>query len=116
MPRTILALQYPTSSGITPAYSTPDTVNGNMFSNDGQTILHVKNASGGSINVTLTTPNAPDGNAVADKIVAVPAGAERMISNLSPAIYSQPGSSTDVGYCYVDFSSATSVTAACFHP
>lgn len=42
------------------------------------TILHVKNGSGGSVTLTVATPRVVDGDlAVADRTVAIPAGEER---------------------------------------
>lgn len=43
------------------------------------TILHVKNGSGVSTAVTLTTPGTVEGLAIADRTVAVPAGEDRFI-------------------------------------
>jgi len=50
-----------------------------------------------------------DGLALADLAVAVPAGAERMISLRNVDVYKQPD-----GFTYVDFSAVASVTVAAF--
>lgn len=44
---------------------------GDTFSNTGKEMILVNNGSGGSINVTITTPATVDGLAVADKVIAV---------------------------------------------
>lgn len=71
------------------------------------TFLHVKNASVGSINCTIATPGTVDGLAIGDRIVAVPAGADRFIY-LPPALYRN---SAD-GYADITWSATTSVTFA----
>lgn len=69
--------------------------------------LYVNNASGGSINVTLTTPEVVEGTlAVADRVVAVAAGTIRLIP--VPARYNDPST----GLASIAYSSATSVTVA----
>lgn len=70
------------------------------------TILIVKNASGASINVTLVTPGTlGTGDAYPDKVIAVPAAAERWI----PVLQDYQGPS---GVAAVTFSAVASVTAA----
>lgn len=73
---------------------------------DGRTFLIVANASGSSVNVTITTPGTVDGNAIADLVVAVAAGATKYIGVLNPAVYASAGIAT------VTFSATTSVTSA----
>lgn len=80
--------------------SGPHTVN----CDNGRTFIAVANASGSSINVTLTTPGTDaNGNAIADPIFAVADGATRLIP-LNPAIYGAVAT--------VAFSATTSVTFA----
>lgn len=109
MARTALVTQTPTYSGTVPTYAAADAANGMYFSNTGRSILHVKNGGGGSINVTIATPGTADGLALPDQVVAVAAGAEKMISLRNTGVYTQPDGTT-----YVDFSGATSVTVAVF--
>jgi hypothetical protein len=111
MPRQELVLQTPTSSGLTPAYSTP-TVNGFYVSTNGNTLVHVKNANAASCVVTLPVASTIDGNAVASKTITIPTGQERFIRLQRE--YLQPESSADAGRAYMDFSIQTSVTAAAF--
>ena len=92
----------PVLTGTPPTFNTPsasDTAEIN-------TILIVKNGSGASINVTLVTPGTlPTGDAYPDRVIAVPAGAERWIPVLPD--YAQAG-----GTATVNFSATASVTAA----
>lgn len=69
-----------------------------------RTFLIVANASGGSINVTLTTPGTDkNGNAIADVVIAVADGARTYIP-LDPDVYG--------AIATVAFSSSSSVTQA----
>lgn len=77
------------------------------------TFLVVDNASGGSINVTLVNPNTEYGLDVADRVVAVAAGARKHIP--VPSYMKQPvgtlDASVDVGgKVLVNYSAVTSVT------
>ncbi len=80
---------------------------GHQFHNSGKSIVYVKNGGGVSINVTVPTPGVVDGLALADKVVAVPAGEERAFSLRKVSTYKQ----TD-GYTHLDFSAVASVTIA----
>lgn len=105
MARTALAVQQISRAGITPSYSAANA-DGHSVLNSGKEFLHVKNGSGSSINVTVQTPGTVDGQAIADRVVAVGAGAEKMIGPFPPDTYNQPGTNT----LYVDFSAVTTVT------
>ena len=107
MTRAVLTPQDVLRTGLTHTFASVDNVNGNEFTNDGRCALYVKNASGGSINVTVGTPGVVDGLAVADLVVAVGAGVNKLIGPFPAGIYNQTG-----GLVYVDWSAGTSVTAA----
>jgi hypothetical protein len=79
MARTALSVQEIVRTGLDPSYEAANT-DGESVANDGRTFVHVDNASGGSINVTVVHPGTVDGLAVADLVVAVPAGEDRMIA------------------------------------
>lgn len=68
--------------------------------------LHVKNASGVSVTVTMVTPGTVDGLAIADRTITLAAGVERMIA-IPNFLYR----SSD-GLADVQFSPTASVTAA----
>jgi hypothetical protein len=73
--------------------------------------LIVKNASGGSINVTITTPgNLATGDAVPDKVYAVAAAGERWIPLLE--LYADP----TAGTAAIAYSATASVTRAVVRP
>lgn len=111
MPRTALATQTADSDGLTVAF-TAANVDGHSIPGGGQTILLVDNASAGAINVTVQTPATQDGLAVAEQVVAVPAGATSAIAGLSSRTFDRPSGATDPGQVYVDFSAVASVTVA----
>lgn len=94
----------PNSSG---ALITPAAVSASdKFANSGRSILVVENGGGSSVNVTINSQLTADGNAVADKVVAVAAGATRAIGPFAPGVYNDAD-----GFVNVDFSAQTSVTA-----
>jgi hypothetical protein len=70
----------PGHTGADPLYVTPTATTGDDFPIDDDTVLHVRNGSGSSINVTITSvvPAEP-GLVAANLVVAVPAGANRDI-------------------------------------
>jgi hypothetical protein len=74
MPATFLADQPANASGLNPAYTAADLVNGNSYIPAVGRFLLVKNAGGSPVNLTLVTPGVVDGNAIADKVVSVPIG------------------------------------------
>jgi hypothetical protein len=72
------------------------------FQNNGKALLHVKNASGGSINVTITDVGSiSPANAATflpNVIVAVPPGAERYIGPFPPNRFNDANGFVTVGY------------------
>jgi hypothetical protein len=107
MARSALAVQQIRRTGLAASYSAANAL-GHSITNTTGVFIHVKNGSGSSINVTVQTPGTIDGLAIADQVVAVAAGADKMIGPFLPGVYEQPGSD-DV---YVDFSDVTTVTVA----
>jgi hypothetical protein len=78
------------------------------------TFAHVKNASGGSLTVTVAVPAGVSGFAnvaYGNVAVAVPAGGERMIGPLLPQAFADP---TD-GYAHITYSGVTSLTIGIFN-
>lgn len=100
-------------SGLTPTYVAAN-VGGDTIVDDGQqrTFLKVKNGGGGSINVTIakniSSKTVPGVGAltIADKVIAVAAGAEAMIGPFTDA-YRAPGGIVSIAY-----SGVTTVTVA----
>lgn len=69
--------------------------------------LRVKNASGGSINVTIAAQKTCNQGVLHDNVVAVAAGAEETIGGLERSQYVD-----DSGYVHVAYSASASVTVA----
>ena len=96
--------QTATSAGLTPA-TEPANVDGNSI--EVGAALQVLNSSAASVNVTVVTPGLVDGDlALPDRVVAVAAGAVKLIARLGP-IYHQ-----DDGTVHVNYSAVTTVTVA----
>jgi hypothetical protein len=109
MPRTLRAAQQIVPAGIVPSYSAVDNANGEYIQNSGNEVLHVKNGSGGSINVTIVSNVIQNGLTLPNLIVAVGAGAEKFIGPFQPSTFSQSDGTVNLNY-----SAGASVTAALF--
>lgn len=105
MPGTAMATQTPTTSGAVLTYNAAALTN--SIANSGRTLVLVKNDSVASINVTAKATATADGNAVADKVVAVAAGAEKVFGPYPPSVYNYSD-----GTMEIDISVITSVTMA----
>lgn len=101
-----LAIQTIDNDGLIPAYVSAAGGGDKVVCGAGA-FVHYKNGSGGSITVTLETPQTVDGNlAVGDRAVAIGAGAEAFIA--VPNLYKDP---TD-GLAHLTYSGVTSLTVA----
>lgn len=107
MARNVLTPQKIVPGGLTLNLTAPN-VDGDVVPT-GPVALYVLNGSGASINVTAQTPQTVEGLAVAENIVAVPAGAFRIIGPFAAATYGRPAA-PDKGQVYVDYSAQASVT------
>lgn len=87
-------------------------VDGHSIPGGGDVRLIVNNASGGSVNVTIQTAATQGGLAVADQVVAVGAGVQKVIGPFDSRLYDRPSGSADAGKVYVDYSAVASVTVA----
>lgn len=109
MARTAITPQAAVAAGTAVTFEAAN-VDGNSFTAARGRALHVKNGSASPITVTVPTPASVDGLAVADRAVAVAAGAHTVIglgAATAAGIYAQ----TD-GSVYVDYSAVTTVTVA----
>lgn len=99
------------SAGIAPSYTAAQAPasGSNAFVNDGRTFIHVKNGAGAPITATFLTPGNVAGLAIADLVVTVANGTEKMIGPFEPGLFNQSD-----GKVHVDWSSETSVTAGVF--
>lgn len=102
------------AAGLTPAYSAVNSEDKVKQPTDQRLFLHVKNGGVGSINVTIpavqTSVRTPSGGlmTVANLVVAVGAGAEKMIGPFPPAYVDSAGDVT------IQYSGTSSVTANAF--
>lgn len=88
----------------------PDAVNGNVFNNDGNTLLLVNNTSGSSINITWTIPNSPynsNGNLATTYVQACTTAHIAILGPLPKGIYNNTS-----GQAQFLASTATGVTVA----
>lgn len=100
-----------TATAPTPVASHAD---GHKFDNQhGDVKVILENGTGSSVNVTFVTTATYDGLAVADKVVAVPAGTTRVLGALSAKTYNQP-SGTDRHAVYVDFGTVDPLITATY--
>lgn len=108
MARTALSVQNVSVAGLTLAASAANVDGHTVPAGDCDFII-VINGSGGSINVTIPTPGTIDGEPIADRVVAVAAGASKIIGRFRSRVFAQ----TD-GTIHIDFSAVTTVTVAAF--
>lgn len=101
----LIAAQAVSLAGLTPSFAA--AANTDTVAADGRTALWVKNGSGGSINVTVITTATVGGLAVADLVVAVSAGAEKIIGPFPRSLFGNAQNQADI-----DYSSITTVTRA----
>ena len=104
-----LATQSITRAGLEATYAAA-AGGGDKFAPDRDTLLHVKNASGGDITVTIVTQGTVVGNPIADNAVVVTAGEERFIG---PFPYEHYSAASD-GLAAITYSGVTSLTIAAF--
>lgn len=109
-PRIVVSTQKIVRTGLLPALTGP-TVDGDVMDAD-QVGLWVNNGSGASINVTVQTPATQDGLDLAELVVAVAAGTQRIIGPFPSRSFARPTGQVDAGKVYVDYSAVASVTRA----
>lgn len=100
-----LNAQVPTPAGVVPTYnavSASDTVP----NAGGRTVVLVRNASAGAVNVTLVGRGRMGDVVVPDRVIAVAAGQDRLIS-VDAALYNDSN-----GRVTINFSAIVSVTMA----
>src|SRR4051812_22189537 len=98
MPRVSIPITEILDSGVAPpAQTNGDATNLHQLDfNDGDVVVEVISTDAGAQTVTLVTPGTVSGLAIADQVVAVPAGATRYIGKLSPATYNQPDGTVQI--------------------
>lgn len=108
MARTALTVQQIDSDGVVNSLSAANA-DGHSVVAGSASFLTVANGSGSSINVTIPSTNTVDGLAVADRVVAVAAGATTHIALNRPRNSTQSN-----GTQSINFSAVTTVTCAAF--
>lgn len=103
----LLSQQKVDADGLTPAYVSAAGGGDTCLPGEGS-YIHVKNGSGGSITVTLVTPGTVAGLAVADRAVAVGAGAEAKI------LIGDEYRNQSTGLASITYSGVTSLTIGSF--
>jgi hypothetical protein len=98
--------------GLVPSYAAASG-GGDNFTPDGDTYLHVKNASGGSITVTVDTPGTILGGTVqiGNPANTVAAGAEKFMGPYPANVFADY---TNSGLAAVTYSGVTSLTIGAF--
>ena len=97
--------------GLDPAHTGSLSASNNYkFRNDGRLFLYVTNGGGSDCDVTISTPGSEGGNAIADRVVVVTAGEDRMIGPFQPRLFNDPDGDIDVTFSFI-----TSVTVAGLH-
>lgn len=107
MARTVLVAQPITDAGVAATYTAADAANGMSFRLIPHRLVHIKNAGGSALTVTINTPLTVNGLAVADRVITIAAGTDQFISLGVDNAYQQSD-----GSGWLDFSTATSVTVA----
>lgn len=102
-----LSVQDVNTAGATPSFAAA-TSGGDQFSNDGKTMLEVKNA-GSSITVTIASQQACNQGSTHNTTVTVASGGDKMIGPFDPSRYNDAN-----GYVQVTYSAVTSVTVGAF--
>jgi hypothetical protein len=93
--------------GATVVFDAVDVTNGNYFVNNGRRRLIVKNDSASSITATVVSVPCSHGR-TEDQTITVAAGAQEVAGPFARELFNQDGTYN----VNVDFSDATSVTAA----
>jgi len=110
--RSALSVQSVTRSALTAAYTQIPT-DGYKFTNDGATILHLKNSSGSTKYITVTTPLTVDGLAVSDLTLTITSTSEVFLGPFPTTTYNQQsGSDKNMVYLNVDTTDASMTVAA----
>jgi hypothetical protein len=109
MPRAALGLQQVVRNGLTPSYGAANAA-GHSLPNSGKEMIHVKTTTN-AIVVTIQTPVAVDGLAVAERTISIGTSSERMIGPFPPGTYNQAD-----GSVYIDLDVVTGVTIAAISP
>lgn len=101
-----LAVQKVVVTGLTPSYAAA-AAGGDQFANSGKAMIHAKNASAGSLTVTVNSQTNCSQGFDHDAAVAIPAGQERMIGPFPKGRFDDANGNVQITY-----SGVTSLTVA----
>lgn len=101
----LIATQSVVLTGLLPTFAA--AANTDTIPADGRTVLWVVNGSVGSINVTIVSPQTVSGLAVDDVVVAVGAGAQKLIGPFPRATFGDVN-----GEAGIDYSATATITRA----
>lgn len=91
-------------AGVDPGAGTAGAVDGHMVELTGREILEFNNSNASPQDVTLVTPQAPEGLAIADRVISVPAtNGRRLVGDLNRALFGQDSMSADAGKVYINY-------------
>jgi hypothetical protein len=105
MAETALTVQSNSLEGLEPTYAAANA-DGNYFTNDGKTLLHVKNDDSSSHTVTVDSPTLCNQGETHDPAIAIPAGEERIIGPFPAGRFNTSGN------VHLTYDDVTSVTVA----
>lgn len=71
---------------------------GDVFPNDGNAILYVRNISGSTITVTVSTPAAPKGLGINELSLSVGNGQHRVLGPFDPRAFNNASGNVSVSY------------------
>lgn len=103
-----LSVQDVSSAGGVPTYGAAN-VNGDQFSNDGKTYIHVKAGAAGTLNVTIASQVTCDQGSTHNTIVNIANTSEKMIGPFPTNRYNDAS-----GYVQIAYSQVTNVTIGAF--
>lgn len=96
------------SAGVIPSYGAA-SVNGDQFSNDGKTMIHVITGTSGTLNVTIASQVTCDQGSTHNTIVNVASTSAKMIGPFPTNRFNDAN-----GYVQLIYSQVTNVTIAAF--
>lgn len=102
----VLSVQAVQPSGLAAAYAAA-AAGGDKIAPGDDVFLHVKNGGGAAVNVTVASPTLCNQGSTHNLVVAVPAGADRMIGPFPAQRYAGPD-----GLVGVTYSATAGVTVA----
>lgn len=102
----VITVQDVTAAGITPSYVAA-SAGGDSFTNNGRTMLHIKNGGTSSITVTIVSARTCNFGFQHDLTVTINASSEKMIGPFAPERFNN-----DSAMMQVNYSAVTSVTVA----